>query len=59
MAAQRGRAAETLVEEAVQRLVDYEEWFLGEVDKGLAAADRGEFIDLGDIRKMTDTRYPG
>ena len=34
MAAQQGRAAETLVEEAVERLVDHEEWFLQEVDKG-------------------------
>ena len=58
MAAQRGRAAETLVEEAVARLVDYEEWFLQEVDKGIAAADRGELIDHSDIRKMIDTRYP-
>jgi predicted transcriptional regulator len=59
MAAQQGRAAETLVEEAVERLVDSEEWFLQEVDKGLAAADRGEFIDHSDIRKMIDGRYPG
>ena len=59
MAAQRGRAAEALVEEAVERLVDYEGWFLEEVDKGLAAADRGELIEHSDIRKMIDTRYPG
>jgi predicted transcriptional regulator len=59
LAAQRGSAAETLVKEAVERLVDYEEWFLQEADKGLAAADRGEFIDHNDIRKMIDSRYPG
>jgi predicted transcriptional regulator len=59
MAAQQGRAAETLVEEAVERLVDYDEWFLKEVDEGVAAADRDEFIDHGDIRKMIDSRYPG
>ena len=58
MAAQRGRAAETLVEEAVERLVDYEDWFLQEVDKGLAAGDRGELIDHSDVRKMIDTRLP-
>jgi predicted transcriptional regulator len=52
MAAQQGRAAETLVVEAVERLVDHEEWFLQEVDKGIAAADRGEFIDDSDIGKM-------
>jgi predicted transcriptional regulator len=59
MAAQQGRAAEALVEEAVERLVDSEEWFLQEVDKGIAAADHAEFIDHSDIRKMIDSRYPG
>jgi len=45
MTARQGRAAETLVEEAVVRLVDYDEWFLKEVDKGLAAADGEEFVE--------------
>ena len=27
-------------------------------DKGLAAADRGEFFEHDDIRKMIDSRYP-
>jgi hypothetical protein len=40
----QGPAAEALVQEAVERLVDYDDWFLQEVDKGLAAADRGEFV---------------
>ena len=59
MAAAQGRATEALVQEAVERLLDYEEWFLREVDKGLAAADRGEFVEHDDIRKMIDRRYPG
>ena len=59
MAAEQGRAAEVLVEEAVERLVDYDEWFLREVEKGLAAADRGEFIEHSDIRRMIDHRFPG
>jgi predicted transcriptional regulator len=59
MAAEQGRAAEMLVEEAVERLVDYDEWFLREVEKGLAAADRGEFIEHSEIRKMIDHRFPG
>jgi predicted transcriptional regulator len=59
MAEQQGRAVETLVEEAVERLFDYDDWFLGEVDKGLAAADRDEFIEHKDILKMIDGRYPG
>ena len=57
MAAQ-GRAAEALVQEAVERLLNYDEWFSREVDKGLAAADRGEFVEHDDIRKMIDSRYP-
>ncbi len=40
VAAQQGRDTESLVHEAVERLVDYDRWFLGEVEKGLAAADR-------------------
>ena len=58
MAIEQGRAAETLVQEAVERLVNYDDWFLREVEKGLAAADRGEFVEHDDIRKMIDSRYP-
>ncbi len=59
MATRQGRAAETLVEEAVERLVDYDEWFLQEVDKALAAADRGEFVEHEAVRELIDTRYSG
>jgi predicted transcriptional regulator len=59
MAAQQGRKAEALVREAVERLIDYDGWFLQEVDKGLEAADHGEFIEHDAVRKLIDTRYPG
>lgn len=59
MAAAQGRAAEALVQEAVERLLKYDdEWFLSEVDKGLAATDRGEFVDHDDVRNMIESRYP-
>jgi predicted transcriptional regulator len=58
MAAAQGRAAEALVQEAVERFLNYDEWFLREVDKGLAAADRGEFVEHEDVRKMIERRYP-
>jgi predicted transcriptional regulator len=58
LAAHQGRASEVLVVEAVERLVNYDEWFLREVEKGLAAADRGEFVEHSDLRKMIDERYP-
>jgi plasmid stabilization system protein ParE len=47
------------VREAVERFVDYDEWFVREVDKGLAAADRGERIDHEEVGKLIDRRYPG
>ncbi len=59
MATQRGRAPESLVQEAIERLVDHEEWFLQQVETGLAAADRGEFIEHREIRDLIDRRYPG
>jgi len=59
LATQQGRDSELLVVEAVERMVNYDEWFSQEVEKGLAAADRGELIDHEDIRKLIDSRYPG
>ena len=59
LAAEQGRDSESLVVEAVERLVNYDEWFVREVEKGLAAADRGELLDHQDIRKLIDGRYRG
>jgi predicted transcriptional regulator len=59
LAAEQGRPAEALVREAVEKLVDYDEWFLREVEKRLEAANRGEFVAHSEMRKMIDSRYPG
>ena len=59
LATHQGRDAETLVPQAVERLVDHEDWFLQEVDKGIEAAGRGEFIEHDAIRELIDRRYPG
>jgi predicted transcriptional regulator len=59
LAVQQGRPTEALVVEAVERLVNHDEWFLSEVEKGLAAADRGEFVDHDEVRKLINERYPG
>lgn len=42
MAAEQGRDRESLVREALERLVGYDEWFVREVEKGLAEIQRGE-----------------
>jgi predicted transcriptional regulator len=44
LAAQQGRDSETLAREAIERLVDYDEWYLSEVDKGLSQIDRGKVL---------------
>ena len=58
LASEQGRDAQALVLEAVERLVDYEEWFFREVDRGLAAAERAEFIDHEEIVARIHHRYP-
>jgi len=59
LAVQRGRPTEALVVEAVERMVNYDEWFLREVQTSLAAADHGELIEHDEVRKFIDERYPG
>lgn len=58
VASESGRDTQSLVQEAVERFVDYDEWFLREVEAGVAAADRGEFVEHEDIGKLINRRYP-
>jgi predicted transcriptional regulator len=44
LACERGRDAEALAREAIERFVDYDEWFLKEVEKGLGQIARGEVL---------------
>ena len=44
IAGQRGCDAEPLAKEAIERFVDYDEWFIGEVEKGLGQIDRREVL---------------
>lgn len=44
LAAERGRDPETLAKEAIQRFVGYDEWFIEEVEKGLAQIERGQVL---------------
>lgn len=44
LAAVQARDAEALAQEAIARFVDYDEWFIREVEKGLASSDRGELL---------------
>jgi predicted transcriptional regulator len=59
LAAKQGRDSESLVVDAVERMVNYDQWLLREVEKGISAADRGELVDHEDVKRLIDRRYPG
>ncbi len=59
IAVEQGRTTESLVFEAIDRLVSHGEWFVREVETGLSAADRGESIEHDAVRSLIDAEYPG
>lgn len=57
----RGITAETLAREAIERAVDYDDWFVREVDKGLAQIDGGQLLTheaVGTRLERKGTRPP-
>jgi predicted transcriptional regulator len=44
LAAGRGRNAEALAQEVIEHFVNYDAWFIREVEKGLEQIDRGELL---------------
>jgi predicted transcriptional regulator len=49
VAEQQGRNTESLIREAVERLLGYDEWFVREVEKGLAQIERGQVLDHKEV----------
>ena len=43
-AGRRGVSADVLIREAIERAVDYDDWFIREVEKGLAQIDAGQVL---------------
>ncbi|MGC2111649.1 MAG: hypothetical protein WA655_19185 [Candidatus Korobacteraceae bacterium] len=58
LATEQGRDTQAIVREAVERFVNHDEWFLSEVEKGLAEADRGEFVSHEEVKNLINRRYP-
>jgi predicted transcriptional regulator len=56
LADERGCDAEALAREAIERLVGYDEWFVREVDKGLAQIERGEVLTHDDVGALLERR---
>lgn len=44
LAQERGTDAQALAREAIVRLLDYDDWFVREVEKGLAQVDGGNTL---------------
>lgn len=49
IAQERGTDPQALAREAIERLVDYDDWFLREVEKGLAQVERGETVSHEEV----------
>ena len=49
LASQQGRDRAALVVEAVERLVNYDSWFVAEVDKGLAQVEAGQTLSHDEV----------
>ena len=59
LAAQQGRDTEALVAEAVERLVDYDDWFVAEVYKGLSQIEQGQTLSHEDVGSRLDAYLAG
>lgn len=63
LAATTGRGTDQLVQEAVDRLLAYDNWFKEQVRVGLDQINRGEFVEDEELRERIgcsnfDTRWP-
>ncbi|HMJ62053.1 MAG TPA: hypothetical protein VK493_09835 [Bryobacteraceae bacterium] len=56
IAAARGSDAEILAREAIERFVDYDEWFIREVEKGLASVGRDELLSHAEVGARLEKR---
>jgi predicted transcriptional regulator len=56
LAQRTGRGADELIDEAVDHLIAYDEWFEQKVRDGLAAIERGEVAPNEEVRAWIEQR---
>ena len=56
LAAREGKDAARVVEETVTRVLQRRAQFLEAVEQGIAAADRGEFVEDDEVRRWLEER---
>jgi predicted transcriptional regulator len=49
LAQERGTDPQSLVREAIERLLDYDDWFAREVEKGLAQIESGQTLTHDEV----------
>ena len=53
------RSRSWVIGQAIERYLDHEEWFLDQVDEGIAQADRGELIAHDAVMREVRSRRRG
>ena len=59
VARDRGTDAQDLAREAIERLVDYDDWFVREVEKGLTQLERGDTLSHEEVGTRVRERLSG
>jgi predicted transcriptional regulator len=57
IAAERGRDTQTLAQEAIERFVDYDEWFTRQVQEGIDQLDDGQFVTHVEVGARIDKMF--
>ena len=56
VAARTGQDAVEVIQEAVDRLLDHDTWFMQEVEKGISQAAKGDFIEHDEVVARIEKR---
>jgi predicted transcriptional regulator len=59
LAQERGTDAQALAREAIERLLDYDDWFMREVEKGLSQVDSGRTLTHEEVGSRLQERLSG
>ncbi|MEO6223564.1 MAG: hypothetical protein ABIP90_09945 [Vicinamibacterales bacterium] len=56
IAHERGTEPQALAQEAIERLVNYDDWFRSEVEKGLSQVERGQTVSHEEVGTRLEQR---
>ena len=59
IAQERGTNPQELAREAIERLVDYDDWFVREVEKGLTQIERGQTLAHEEVAARLNKQLTG